>query len=59
MDIYEIPEADKKGTFIIISGFTVVGHYTHFGDAIRIAKSMEWMTPVPYVAKVIVNVKEI
>ena len=59
MDISEIPAADKRGQFIIVSGYTVVGHYTNFRDAVHIAKSMEWMSPAPYVAKVIVNVKEI
>lgn len=55
-----IDEKDKKGRFMIISGYTVIeSDIRTFSEAVRKLRGLDWIAPAPVLVKVICNAKEV
>lgn len=58
--IESIPEVDKRGTFMIVSGYTVMmSGITSFSKGVSELRKMHWLSPAPKLVKVICNAQEI
>ena len=55
----EIDKRDTVGTFMIVSGYTVVASGLKFREAVKQARGLSWLTPAPVVVKVVCYGKEI
>lgn len=58
--IKKIPEPDKKGTFMIVSGYTVMmSEITSFSKGVTELRKMNWISPAPKLVKVICDAQEV
>ena len=58
--IETVPENDKRGTFMIVSGYTVMmSGITSFSKGVSELRKMHWISPAPKLVKVICNAQEV
>ena len=55
----DVDKRDTTGTFMIVSGYTVVASGLKFRDAVKQARGLSWLTPAPVIVKVVCDAKEI
>ena len=55
----ELSKNDTVGTFMIVSGYTVVASNLKFKEAVKQARGLSWLAPAPVIVKVVCNAKEI
>ena len=55
----EIDKRDTVGTFMIVSGYTVVASGLKFRDAVKQARGLSWLAPAPVIVKVVCDAKEV
>jgi len=55
----DIDKRDTTGTFMIVSGYTVVASGLKFKEAVKRARGLSWLAPAPVIVKVVCDAKEI
>lgn len=55
----DIDKRDTVGTFMIVSGYTVVASGLKFRDAVKQARGLSWLAPAPVIVKVVCDAKEV